>query len=63
MLEDFSPIKEDFDKVGMAYHLCELIDGLCPENQENRSVYSLLQKTLFELSRDYESINSDLADI
>jgi recombinational DNA repair protein (RecF pathway) len=54
MLEDFSPIKENFDKIGLAYHVCELIDGLCPENQENRNVYFLLQRTLFELSKQEE---------
>src|SRR5258708_18004605 len=51
MLADFSPIKENFDKVGLAYHLCELVDGLCPENQENRNVFFLLQKTLADLSQ------------
>ncbi len=51
MLSDYSSIKENFDKVGLAYHLCELVDGLCPENQENRSVFFLLQRTLQELSQ------------
>jgi len=51
MLDDFSEIKENFDKVGLAYHVCELIDGLCPENQENRNVYFLLQRTLQKLSQ------------
>jgi len=50
MLSDFSAIKEDFTKVGFAYHVCELVDGLCPENQENRNVFELLQKTLTNLS-------------
>lgn len=50
MLEDFSAVKEDFNKVGLAYHICELIDGLCPENQENRNVFELLQRTLGDLS-------------
>lgn len=54
MLDDFSLIKEDFNKVGFAYHLCELIDGLCPENQENRNVFLLLQRTLLNLSRQEE---------
>src|SRR5579863_7197321 len=49
MLDDFSMIKQDFGKVGFAYHLCELIDGLCPENQENRNVFDLLLKTLENL--------------
>ncbi len=52
MLTDFSLIKQDFTKVGLAYHLCELIDGLCPENQENSTVFFLLKKTLDQLSRE-----------
>jgi len=51
MLDDFSEIKENFNKVGLAYHLCELVDGLCPENQENRNVFDLLQKTLTDISQ------------
>lgn len=52
MLADFALVKMEFDKVGLAYHLCELIDGLCPENQENRNVYFLLLQTLEKLSRE-----------
>ncbi|MGH2639250.1 MAG: DNA repair protein RecO, partial [Rhabdochlamydiaceae bacterium] len=50
MLDDFAPVKAHFDKVGLAYHLCELIDGLCPENQENGRVYFLLKRTLADLA-------------
>lgn len=50
MIQDYTPIKQDFNKVGLAYHLCELVDGLCPENQENSKVYDLLKKTLNELA-------------
>jgi hypothetical protein len=50
MLDDFSEIKLDFTKVGIAYHLCELVDGLCPENQENSKVFYLLKNTLLQLS-------------
>lgn len=46
MLNDYAKIKQDFTKVGLAYHLCELIDGLCPEGQENSTVYYLLKNTL-----------------
>jgi len=31
--ESFSSIKADLTKVGFAYHICELVDGLCPEGQ------------------------------
>ena len=58
MLDDFSQVKGDFEKVGLAYHLCELVDGLCPENQENSKVFFLLQKTLAELSR-----RTDVSDV
>jgi len=49
-IEAFSPLKEDLHKIGLAYHLCELIDGLCPENQENRQVFGLVQSTLTRLA-------------
>ncbi len=49
MIDDFVGIKEDFFRIGRAYYICELIDSLCPENQENQSVYALLQKTLAHL--------------
>lgn len=49
-LESFSAIKSDLEKIGFAYHLCELIDGLCPENQENEKVFQLLKNALTDLS-------------
>lgn len=51
----FSDIKKTLRSVGMGYHICELIDGLCPENQENTGVFSLLQNALKDLTR--ENIN------
>ena len=49
-LHGFDNIKNDLYKVGFAYHICELIDGLCPENQENSAVFDLLCSTLHSLS-------------
>jgi DNA repair protein RecO (recombination protein O) len=34
--ECFPLLKKDLGRIGLAYHVCELIDGLCAENQENR---------------------------
>lgn len=46
-----SDLKEDLQKIGFAYHICELVDGLCPENQEQHQVFFLLKNTLQRLSR------------
>lgn len=56
-IETFSDLKEDLQKIGFAYHLCELVDGLCPENQEHHQVYFLLKNTLHRLMR----CNSELS--
>ncbi len=51
-LENFSFLKKDLKKIGLAYHFCELIDGLCAENQEHLEVFNLLQSTLKKLSSE-----------
>jgi len=56
-INNFALIKEDLQKIGLAYHLCELIDGLCAEGQENRQVFSLLKGTLMRLSTEENSLN------
>lgn len=50
VIDDFSDIKKDLIKIGFVYHLCELIDGLCPENQENIQVFNLFKNTLSRIS-------------
>lgn len=44
--ESFLNIKKDLIKIAWAYHICELVDGLCPEKQENRKVFANLISTL-----------------
>lgn len=56
-LENFSLLKKDLKRVGLAYHVCELIDGLCAENQENPHVFNLLQNTLKKLSNEKDLSN------
>lgn len=56
-VEDFSLIKDNLTKVGFAYHICELIDGLCAENQENKAVFFLLVEILERLSKDEDIVN------
>lgn len=61
MLSDYRHIKSDLTKVGYAYHMCELIEGLCPENEENDLIYTLLVETLDSLclSDDSKSLISN----
>jgi DNA repair protein RecO (recombination protein O) len=54
-INSFTAIKTDLDQVGLAYHLCELIDNLCPENQENIQVFDLLKLTLQRLDIGIEA--------
>lgn len=49
-VDDFSTLKNNLKMIGIAYHICELIDSLCAENQEHSLVFSLLLQTLIGLS-------------
>lgn len=48
-IDNFSSVKDNLKNVGFAYHVCELIDSLCAENQENSQVFSLLCDVLSKL--------------
>jgi DNA repair protein RecO (recombination protein O) len=50
--ECFPSLKKDLKRIGFAYHVCELVDGLCAENQENQDVFMLLGRTLRKLSKE-----------
>lgn len=47
-LANFPGIRKDLKKVALAYYFCELVDGLCPERQESKEVFSLLKRSLRE---------------
>lgn len=55
-VDSFDAVKSDLAKVGLAYHMCELVDALCPENQEHTAVFELLYQTLQQLSQVNESM-------
>lgn len=56
-LDSFSTIKKDLQKIGFAYYICELVNGLCADNQENRGVFFHLKSTLLELSQSENALN------
>ena len=57
-LENFSSLKGDLKKIGFSFYMCELLNNLCAENQENNKVFYLLKNTLTNLENFslYDSI-------
>lgn len=47
----FEEIRNDLERVGAAYYLCELIDGLLPIEQPHEEVFSLLADAFTALSK------------
>ncbi len=45
----YESIKKNLPRVGIAYHICELIDGLCPENEKQENIFGLLHNLLHQL--------------
>lgn len=43
-------LKNDLKTIGLAYHLCELIEGLCPENQPHPTIFSAFCQILSDLA-------------
>lgn len=49
VLNTFPQIKKNLDVIGLAFHVCEVVDGLCPEHQSHPKVYGLMLEILNEL--------------
>lgn len=54
-INDFFYLKNDLQKITIAFHLCELVDSLCPDNQEQEKVFDLLFIALMRLSKQVNS--------
>lgn len=62
VLNSFRGLRSDLQKIGKAYYVCELVDRLCAEGQENRKVYELLVEKLSEISRLPAGRHGQLSD-
>ncbi len=50
VINPFSKIRRNLELIGLAYYICELVDGLCAEHQPHAKVFDLLVNTLEELN-------------
>lgn len=55
-INTFYEIKENLEDVGFAYHICELIDRLCPEGQGEEKIFTLLCETISLLPQKTKKI-------
>lgn len=51
VLNTFSRIRKKLDLIGLAFYVCEIVDGLCPEHQAHPRVYDHLVDVLNELNQ------------
>lgn len=51
VVASFQHIRKRLELVGLAYYVCELVDGLCAEHQSHPNVYRLLVETLHKLDK------------
>ncbi len=58
-ISTFHPIRADLKRIGAAYYLLEVIDGLLAEGQAQEEVFALLQKALTALG-NVESARADV---
>ena len=49
VLNTFQNIRKNLDLVGLAFHVSEIVDGLCPDRQAHPKVYDLILEIFNEL--------------
>lgn len=49
--ETFVHLRNDLQRIGLAYYVCELVDSLCAEEQPHPQVFSLFTETLRNLNK------------
>lgn len=62
VVNNFSGLRSDLKKIGLAYQICELTDRLCPDEQVNRSLFELLVGELIKLNSSASEENYPIND-
>jgi DNA repair protein RecO (recombination protein O) len=53
----FANIKNDLGRLATTYYLCELVDGLCAEGQEQEVIYALFHKALQDVDKGADPVS------
>ncbi len=51
LINGFNNIREDFRKITIAYHLCEIVEKLLPEKEKNEQLYKIFLEALINLDQ------------
>lgn len=57
-LQTFPYLRKSLSRVAVAYQMCELIERICPEEQEQEDVYKLLSKGFAHLNQDFAKMTN-----
>lgn len=49
VINTFPRLRKNLDLVGLAFHVSEVVDGLCPEHQSHPKIYDLMLEVLTQL--------------
>ena len=52
VINTYKSWRKELKKIGLAYYLCELVDKLTPEGQENQVVFELLRDSLSLIDKE-----------
>lgn len=53
-LDMYTYLRSNLRVIGVAYYICELLDGLLPEKAQHRDVYSLVVQTFQNLNHSHD---------
>ena len=56
LVEVYAGMKQELSRVGIGYHICELVEGLLPEHQASPDVFHLTKGILASLASCSESV-------
>ena len=63
VINSFPDLRTNLTTIGLCYHLCEIVDGLCPEREVYRRIFEEFVKTLILLNTQPVTRNAQTISI